>query len=251
MATQLNPLVSVITGTYDGADKIVDAIECIRAQTYRPLEHVIVSDGPDAKLSDLICWLQDGSSDVPIVFQELGFQSSHWLTMSRGAMPFQTAQFLARGELQMTLSDDEWAHPTHIQKLYELMEATQSDFTYSRVEFVHGLTGEHSVGGHWPPDTGGITNFLYRRELLDYGMFRPHVGMATDIDQVSSWLAAGAKCAMLDEVTFRHPGSYLDDRTFDVALQPLRGQQGKRILLGQKWKGIPIDMQGKFYRVQT
>jgi GT2 family glycosyltransferase len=42
------PLVSVITPTWQRHELLLEAIENVRQQTYRPIEHVIVSDGPDA-----------------------------------------------------------------------------------------------------------------------------------------------------------------------------------------------------------
>jgi glycosyltransferase involved in cell wall biosynthesis len=38
-------LVSVVTGTWHRHELLMEAIKNVRAQTYRPLEHVIVSDG--------------------------------------------------------------------------------------------------------------------------------------------------------------------------------------------------------------
>ena len=70
-------LVSVVTGTYNRHDLLLEAIENVRQQTYRPLEHVIVADGPDDTVRDIFYRSENeranGMHDVPIVFQELGF----------------------------------------------------------------------------------------------------------------------------------------------------------------------------------
>jgi glycosyltransferase involved in cell wall biosynthesis len=115
-------LVSVVTGTWQRHDLLLGAIENVRQQTYRPLEHVIVADGPDPWLarSHAEDWPETdeldsqglylrscGVDDVPIRFVELGFHSSSLLRDSISAAPFMVAQLLARGEYQITFSDDE------------------------------------------------------------------------------------------------------------------------------------------------
>ena len=44
------PLVSVVTGTWQRHDLLMEAIANVRSQTYPNIEHVIVSDGPDQAL---------------------------------------------------------------------------------------------------------------------------------------------------------------------------------------------------------
>src|SRR6188508_341907 len=98
-------------------------IENVREQTYRPLEMVIVSDGPDAELREIIA-REQGCGDVPILFAELGRNWSTYLTNSHSVAAFGTAQYMARGDLQMWLSDDERCLvPDHIEALVDFLEA--------------------------------------------------------------------------------------------------------------------------------
>jgi glycosyltransferase involved in cell wall biosynthesis len=213
-------LVSVVTGTYQRHELLLGAIENVRQQTYRPLEHVIVADGPD---DDLEALLEDSLGDyvsaiaerveggdpdffVPIRFAELGFWSSVLLTNSISAAPFMTAQLLARGEYQITLSDDErFLDPDAITKLVDVLESYEADFSYSKAELTFAWNNPPTVIGTDPPQSGQITQFLYRREMLDKGMlFRTHVGNATDWDAVSRTIARNGRWAFVPEVLVTH-----------------------------------------------
>lgn len=213
-------LVSVVTGTYNRHELLLGAIENIRAQTYRPLEHIIVADGPDDDLARLLANEVRGNPctskimglpvfevDVPIRFQELGFWSSGLFTDSMSAAPFMVAQLLARGDYQIWWADDERALvPDHIEKLVDLLELYDADFVYPRVEMTWPGSDRKAVIGGNPPRRGDFTHCLYRRDLLDKGMlFRTHVGSGTDADALERVMSQkGIRYAFLPEVTFTH-----------------------------------------------
>lgn len=211
-------LVSVVTGTWQRHELLLEAIENVREQTYRPLEHVIVSDGPDPMLVDLIARQREDRescahevhpyrSDVPIRFAELGFWSSGLFTDSISAAPYMVAQLLARGDLQMWLADDErMLVPDHIEKLVGLIEEYDADFAYPKVRcYREPPTGWDMVIGTNPPICGQFTHCLYKREALDRGaLFRTHVGSGTDWDACSRMMQNGARWAFLNETTLSH-----------------------------------------------
>jgi glycosyltransferase involved in cell wall biosynthesis len=213
-------LVSVVTGTYQRHDLLLESIENVRQQTYRPLEHVIVADGPDGMLRALLAsarvrdrtWASP--PEVPITFQELGFHSSSLLTDSISAAPFMVAQLLARGDYQMWLADDErMLVPDHIEQLVDLLEQYDADFAYPKVEMWWADRPERCVIGTNPPQNGQFTHCLYRRDALDKGMlFRTHVGSGTDWDAVSRTMshhqhvrgAAATRWVFNRQVTLSH-----------------------------------------------
>lgn len=239
------PLVSVITGTYNRHEEVLGAIENVRAQTYPNIEHIIVSDGPDPELRKELSdydwlgnralrmdeWLDPIAATsyrrhVPTKFVETGRQWSQFLAASISTVPFQVAQWLARGDYLCWLADDERMTPDHIESLVSLLEETDSDFVYPRVELTYAphLGAGSSVIGVYPPAQGQITHALFRAELLDYRGFTTHVGSATDWDQISHWIAAGARCAMLDRVTLTHRmDKFGEGPEYREMRQPLRG----------------------------
>lgn len=204
-------LVSVVTGTYNRHELLLEAIQNVRAQTYRPLEHVIVADGPDETLRHDIGYeghyaLFNPPSDVPIRFAELGFHSSSLFTDSISAAPFMVAQLLARGEYQMWLADDErMLVPDHIEQLVDLLEQYDADFAYPKVEMTWPNSDRKTVIGQNPPRNGQVTHMLYRRDALDKGaLFRTHVGSGTDWDAFARLMAAGCRWVFNPQVTLTH-----------------------------------------------
>jgi len=213
-------LVSVVTGTYNRHDLLLEAIENVRQQTYRPLEHVIVADGPDDDLEALLEEnietyvstvaerVEGGDPDyfVEIRFQQLGFHSSSLFTDSISAAPFMVAQLLARGEYQMWLADDErMLVPDHIEQLVDLIEQYDADFAYPKVEMTWPDSDRKVVIGQNPPRNGQVTHMCYRRDALDKGaLFRTHVGSGTDWDAFARLMASGCRWVFNPQVTFTH-----------------------------------------------
>ncbi len=214
-------LVSVVTGTWQRHDLLLEAIQNVREQTYRPLEHVIVADGPDDELE---AWIEESLGDyvdavaervesgdpdffVPITFQQLGKHWSSVLTNSISAAPFMVAQLLARGDYQMWLADDErMLVPDHIEKLVNLIEQYDLDFAYPQVRMWWADRPEQDcIIGTNPPQNGTFTHCLYRADMLDRGaLFRTHVGSGSDWDACARMKESKARWGFLREVTLSH-----------------------------------------------
>lgn len=238
----MNKLVSAITGTYNRHDLLIESIESLAQQTYRPLEQVIVTDGRDRALITRIAQeyreYRVGPNEycyknMTIRVTETGRQWSKFLAASITAVPFQVAQWMAQGDYLVWYSDDERMDPTHIEKLVNLLESTESDFVYSyaRIVFNQELGMKYAllpprIIGTDPPRIGSITNALYRVELLDYRGFRTHIGSGSDHDQVLYWIECGARYAMLDEVTITHRVDKMGEGPdYKTERQPLYGHR--------------------------
>lgn len=203
-------LVSVLTPTWRRHELLWEAIDDVRHQTYRPIEHVIVSDGQDDDLSRRIfadrlnapCPV--GSEGyVPLRFVPLGRNWSTYLPDSFCAAPTVVAMLMARGDYQAWLADDERMDPDHIASLVELLESSGADFAYSRVRMV-GKHGERYEIGTDPPRLGEITNVVYRTELLRLGLYPFGAGMTSDWACISAWQSKGARHAFSPRATLLH-----------------------------------------------
>jgi hypothetical protein len=207
----------VITPTWQRSELLRGCIENVRAQTYRPLEHVIVSDGLDERFLNLLFDLRDegsdpciydfnGPDDVPIRAVELGRNWSSFLPASFCAAPMVVGMLLSDGTYQTWLADDERMTPDHISSLVDALEAADADMSYSKVRMYRvGQAPEHGYEiGSDPPELGQITNVLYRTELLKRGLYPFGAGMTSDWACIERWLAAGARCAFVPRVTLTH-----------------------------------------------
>lgn len=206
------PLVSVITPTWLRSELLSGCVENVQAQGYRPLEHVVVSDGPDPRLAyhathALECRAAAGDpSTVPVRAIELGRNWSTYLRDSFCAAPITVGMLAARGDYQTWLADDERMEPDHIEALVHALESRRADFAYGKVR-MHAVGQPAERGydiGSEPPTMGQITNVLYRADLLRRGLYPFGAGMVSDWCCIERWMAQGATWAYVPRVTLTH-----------------------------------------------
>ena len=202
-------LVSVITPTWQRQELLLEAMADVRRQTYRPLEHVIVSDGPHPGLEWLVkndAAYRKPGDHVRARFVELGRNWSGYLDGSFCAAPNVVGSLVAGGEYQTWWADDERAEPDHTAALVDALEAEGADFAYSKVRMWWvGTSPEQGWEiGAAPPQCGQITNVLYRADLLKRGLYPFGAGMTSDWACIKQWLDAGATWAFVDRVTLTH-----------------------------------------------
>lgn len=215
------PLVSIITPTWQRHTLLRETILNVREQTYRPLEHVVVSDGPDDELRKQMVVingppppnLRPGEVTYgyqpwphpPVRFAELGRNWSTFLPRSFGVAPLTVGAMMARGEYHLWLCDDERMKPDHVAHLVDLIERTGADFVYPQVlMWKMGNPGIAWTIGTDPPEHGQITNFLYRASVLQKAMYRFDIPEEADWNMVRRWMEAGATWAMSDRCTISH-----------------------------------------------
>lgn len=200
------PLVSVLTPTWQRPGMLAGAIQNVREQTYRPLEHVIVSDGADRATAKVAVFALDcaETADVLVRYVSLGRNWSTYLPASFCAAPTTVAMLVARGDYQVWLADDERMSPDHIALLVDALEAKGADFAYSKVELTWPDSDRRVIIGTDPPQEGQITNCLYRTDLLKRGLYPFGAGMTSDWACIRQWMEAGAVWAFVDRVTLTH-----------------------------------------------
>ena len=201
------PLLTVVTPTWQRAELLAETVEHIRAQTYRPLEHLVISDGPDPAVRALVA-AERGYPDVAIRCVELARNWSGLMPASFGIAPLTVGYLAARGEYIAPWCDDERAlAPDHLERLVDLLEATGADFAYPRVRIWRNGDPdgpETAVIGTDPPAYCQITHYVFRASCLwRFGL--PAWGThPVDWSLIDQWMRAGATWAMLDDVTFSH-----------------------------------------------
>lgn len=188
------PLCSVITPTWQRHETLLGrCIPSVAAQDYRPVEHIVVSDGPDLDLK-----LQVKLRAPDVVYAEVpehhpGARWGHWARLC--------GIELARGEFIAWLDDDNAYRPHHLSSVITEMERTGAGFGYS-IALFQGRGQPYPVGAI-PPQYGQIDTsvLVHRRELLGLATWRDEGQETVDWDLVSRWLAAGATWAFVPHVT--------------------------------------------------
>ncbi len=214
-AATAKPLVSVVTATWNAADYLREAIESALAQTYRPLEIVVVDDGST-----------DHTAEVCASFGERVRYIYQPKDDKRGALAHARAFRAARGEYLAGLDQDDRWLPEKIARQVAIMQAqpeTGAVFTRFRViddtgrdkgpSDMIGPSGDvfHTLlrGNRYCYSSG-----LYRRAVIDVvGHHDTEVG----IGDWDLWLRI-ARCypvVMLDELLTEyrvHEQNYSVDR---------------------------------------
>lgn len=189
----MTPLVSVVTPTWQRHDLLLGrCIPSVVAQSYPRVEHVVVSDGPDPELAELV-------ADLGVTFAELDRHDEHarWGHWAR-----LHGIGIARGDLIAYLDDDNAYHPDHLSRLAGVLAGDPGlDFAYSRMDVYRGGRLAFQVGAQ-PPVLGQIDTslLLHRRGVLELGTWEQSLP-TIDWDLVDRWLRAGARWAYVPEVT--------------------------------------------------
>ncbi len=122
-----NSLVSIIIRTQNRPFLLKKALKSINAQTYRPLEVVVVNDG-GAPL--LIEDLQKNMRDV--FFTYVALEKTHGRSGAANA-----GIEAAKGEFASFLDDDDIYYPDHVEKLVDACLKNGVEISYSAVQSVY------------------------------------------------------------------------------------------------------------------
>ena len=196
------PLISVITPTWQRHGLLLDrCIPSVAMQDYPLLEHVIVSDGPDPELGDLL------ASQSYVVYDQLPVKSSQrWGVAAR-----LRALELAKGDLICYVDDDNAFRPQHLTRIAQAMERNpDAGFGYTQI-MMHRPDHAYVVGAP-PPALGCIDTsaMFHRASLLELGTWRDDGHQSTiDWDLAEQWLQAGAGWEFVPEITadYYFPGA--------------------------------------------
>lgn len=196
----MNPLVSIITPTFNSAATLRDTLDSVRRQNYPALEHIIVdggsTDGTLALMSEF-----DGRLQV-LSEPDRGLYDA----INKGLR-------LAKGDIVGVLnSDDFYSHDAVISRIVALMNLHNADAAYGDLCYVaaadtrrivrYWRSGEYRPGkflyGWMPPHP---TFFVRRNVYEQLGDFDPALNIAADYELMLRFLYRhGLKTAYLPEV---------------------------------------------------
>ncbi|MBI1335667.1 MAG: glycosyltransferase [Phycisphaera sp.] len=191
------PLVTIITPTFNAAATLGRTLESIRLQRYTPLELIVVDGGST-----------DGTLDIVKAQNDL---VTRWTSEPDDGIAdaFNKGIAAARGELVAILNADDWYEPGALEKIaqaYNMLDATRRGNT-----ILHGDMRMHTGGGrswlnrprHWGGRDGlghsiyfdmpvnHPTCFVPRKVYERVGVFDTSFRVAMDVDFVIRAYRAG------------------------------------------------------------
>lgn len=215
---RLDPLVTVVTNTYFRHHTLSQRlIPAIKLQTHNNIEHLIVSDGPDSQLRNVVLDAyrdQKDYRDRPVLTRvhHLGFNTSGVMPDSFGIAPLQVGCWLARGRYIVCIPDDDIMTSTHIADCVSYLE-DEPDIGFVYTGFKQRTANNEAIIQSTEPNAGVIASPLFRRELLEISTWQMGDGLTADYKLVKRWIDAGIEYGFIDTPTFEH---FADHPIFDV-----------------------------------
>jgi glycosyltransferase involved in cell wall biosynthesis len=197
----MDPLVSVISPTWQRHEWLFDrCIASVKAQEYRNIEHVIVSDGPDPELAGLIAQMEM-PENYSLIFDQLPPNPDpRWGTRARlRGLELATASLIAY------LDDDDSYRPDHCAQLVRALERhPEAGFAYTQMASHGGVIEKEAMAiigsGDLGPCSIGTPMIMHRRELLEISTWGPPDSME-DWRLVNRWMERGVKAEFIPWVT--------------------------------------------------
>jgi glycosyltransferase involved in cell wall biosynthesis len=191
--TAAAPLISVITPTWQRPVALARAIASVRQQTYEPVEHIVVSDGPDPALAEAMA-----GEDCPVRFAQL---AAHDPSFRWGHRARLAGIEMARGDIIAWLDDDNAFRPLHLELLAAELLRSGAGFTYGLSVF-HDRGVDYQIGKA-PPQYAQIDTsmIVHRREILELATWRDEGQETIEWDLVDRWMRCGVGWSWLPEVT--------------------------------------------------
>jgi glycosyltransferase involved in cell wall biosynthesis len=188
------PLISVMIGVYNGAPYIAEAIDSVFAQTYRPLELIVVDDGSD-----------DGSADVASSYETVKVIRQQ--RKGNGGARNRAVRD-ARGDFFAFLDADDRFVPTKLDLQMNALEADPTiDIVFGHVlEFVSPELDEETRSTVRQPADGPMpwmapNLMLIRRAAFErVGLFSEALRVGVTVDWYARAQEAGLKTLMLPDV---------------------------------------------------
>jgi len=193
-----NSLVSVIIPVYNGERYLAEAIESVSAQTYRPIEIIVVDDGST-----------DNSADVAKSFTNFQVRYCYQTNSGQGAARNRGVD-LARGSFLAFLdADDVWLADKLTSQMMAFENNPDLDMVFGHVSQFHSPEidvhlkakmnrEEQRMSGYFAG-----TMLIKRESFLRIGPFATHWRIGEFIDWYSKAMEKGLKNFILPKVVMR------------------------------------------------
>lgn len=185
----MNPLISVIIPTYQHATSLPGCLESLFAQTYRPIEIIVVDDGSTDNTQDVLARYAER---ITIVKQE-----------NEGANPARNRGLKeAKGEYVIFCDADVKMTPKMLEKMFEALQRhPEASYAYSGFWF----GWKHFKGVVFDANQLRKLNFVHTSSLVrraDFPGFDEHIRRLQDWDVWLTMLEQGKTGVLVPETLF-------------------------------------------------
>jgi glycosyltransferase involved in cell wall biosynthesis len=201
-------LVSVLIPTYNRCPILLErAIPSILAQTYKNFEIIIIDDGSEDDTYETVKSLNHSQIKI--------FKNSrkdyrypnkalyHWFAGGVSALNYGW-QFCSGDYIARIDDDDIWTE-THIEKLLNFLEETNSEFVYSHILAKMSQDEKEKVITNQPDPLGNTCTWLFKSYLKNFKInihcWRKNNNRVFDVDVQNRMFKAGVRISYLNEVT--------------------------------------------------
>ncbi len=185
----VNPLVSVIIPTYNHATALPACLTSVLAQTYQPLEIIVVDDGSTDHTQDV---LRAYTDRIVVIKQE-----------NAGSNPARNRGWHeAKGEYLLFCDADLVLRSEMITKMVQVLE-THPDVSFAYSPFRFGW--KRFVSPSWNPERLRQANYIHTSSLIrakDFFGFDERIKRLQDWDIWLTFLARGKKGVLVPEELF-------------------------------------------------
>ncbi len=205
-----NPLVSIVVTAYNRADMVSRALDSVLAQTYRPLELIVVDDESKDNTFEIIQeWVRQHPNTDDFTVTARTFPNGKLCVARNRGLE------LAHGEYIQYVDDDDWLYPKCIQQKMEYAAAhPQCDVIVHQVEYINKfdrsfghshltLVDDYEQFQHLlNPNTETLfspTLMFKSEKLRNAGAWTPGLIFADDIDVVLRMAMRGAVFGLVDK----------------------------------------------------
>jgi glycosyltransferase involved in cell wall biosynthesis len=200
-----DPLVTVITPTWKRKKTIFEhAIPSIENQTYANIEHLVVTDGFDRELKQVLAahgYTADGTTTSKGLQRRQVWLGRNWFSYSGdggvGVTPRLVGAFMAAGDFITYLDDDNDFLPEHIEKMVNAFREDESlelaGTEWSDQGDIHGINSSFH-------DQIDASSFMHTPKILLKNTYQ-HDGYECDRNIVIRWTDMGIQWKIIPGVT--------------------------------------------------
>lgn len=201
-------LVSVLIPTYNRCEILLQrSLKSVLSQTYKNIEIIIVDDGSNDNTYETLIALKNPKIKVlknsRSSYRYPNKALYHWFAGGVSALNYGLKY--CKGYYIARIDDDDIWTETHVEKLMNFLEETDSEFVYSHILAKMSNDEEEQIITNSPDPLGNTCTWFFKSYLKNFKInihcWRKKNNRVFDVDVHNRFFKSGVKINYLDEVT--------------------------------------------------